>query len=291
MKFLMTLLAAFVAVSAHAFTITGAGASFPYPVYAKWAAGFQKETGNQINYQSIGSGGGIKQINSKTVDFGATDVAVKDEDLKKNGQVQFPMVMGGVVTVVNIPGVKSNQINLTFDQVADIFRGKITNWKELGQGLPDMPITLAVRADSSGTTGVFTQHLSDNNADFKNSIGVGKTVKWPNNAVSGKGNAGVAAMVGQVKGTIGYVEYAYAKQNNLPTTKINGVAPSADAFKNGDWILVAETFLIVYPDGANTKHVREFVEYCFKHDEMAEELDYVPLSAAKKAAALKTLGK
>lgn len=288
----MTLLAAgFVAVSAHAFTITGAGASFPYPVYAKWAAEFQKETGNQVNYQSIGSGGGIKQINKKVVDFGATDVAVKDEDLKKNGQVQFPMVMGGVVTVVNIPGVKSNQINLTLDQVADIFRGKITNWRDLGQDLPDMPITLAVRADSSGTTGVFTQHLSDNNADFKNSIGVGKTVKWPNNAVSGKGNAGVAAMVGQVKGTIGYVEYAYAKQNNLPTTKINNVIPSADSFKNGDWILVAETFLIVYPDGANTKHVREFVEYCYKRDDLAEELDYVPLSAAKKAASLKTLGK
>ena len=287
----MLALLATIALSANAFTITGAGASFPYPVYAKWAEAFKAETGNQINYQSIGSSGGIKQINSKTVDFGASDVAVTQDKLDKHGQVQFPMVMGGVVVVVNVPGVKTNQINLSMAQVADVFSGKITNWKDLGQGLPNLPIMLAVRSDGSGTTGVFTQHLSSHSPTFKDTVGVGKSVNWPSNQIGGKGNAGVATMVGKVKGAIGYVEYAYAKQNNLVTTKINNVAPSADAFKSGDWILTAETYLIVYPDGANTKHVAEFVAYCYAHDEMAEALDYVPLSAEKKAATLKLLGK
>ena len=291
MNKLLAALAATVVLAANAFTITGAGASFPYPVYAKWASEFNKDTGNIVNYQSIGSGGGIKQINGKIVDFGATDVAVADDELKKNGQIQIPMVMGGVVLVVNLDGVKSNQIDLTIAQVVDVFSGKITNWKQLGQGLPDMPITIAVRADSSGTTGVFTQHLANHSADFKSTVGVGKTVKWPGNSVAGKGNAGVAAMVQQIKGTIGYVEYAYAKQGGLATTKINGVEPSAAGFKSGKWILVAETFIIVYPDGANTSKVREFVEYCYNHDADAEALDYVPLSKEKKAAALKLLGK
>ena len=145
MKKVLVSLFSIIALSANAFTITGAGASFPYPVYAKWAEQYRAETGNTVNYQSIGSSGGIKQINSKTVDFGATDVAVKQADLDKNGQVQFPMVMGGVVVVVNVPGVENNQLNLTMDQVADIFSGKITNWKELGQGLPDLDIMLTVR--------------------------------------------------------------------------------------------------------------------------------------------------
>ena len=193
--------------------------------------------------------------------------------------------------MVNVPGVTTNQINLTIEQVADVFSGKITNWKDLGQGLPDLQIMLAVRSDGSGTTGVFTQHLADHSASFKDAVGVGKSVKWPANNIGGKGNSGVAAMVQQVKGSIGYVEYAYAKQNNLTTTKIGGVKPSAEAFKSGAWILTAETFLIVYPDGANTKHVAEFVKFCYEHDEYAEQLDYVPLSAEKKAASLKTLGK
>jgi len=291
MKQLLAAVVATIALTANAFTITGAGASFPYPVYAKWAEAFKAETGNTVNYQSIGSSGGIKQIDAKTVDFGASDVARSQEDLDKMGQVQFPMVMGGVVLVVNLPGVSNNQINLSLDQVADVFRGKITNWKDLGQGLPDAPITLAVRADGSGTTGVFTQHLADHSTAFKSDIGIGKQVNWPDNKVGGKGNAGVAATVKQIKGTIGYVEYAYAKQNGLVTTQINGVKPSAEAFKNGDWILTADTFLIVYPNGENTKHVAEFVAWCYNNDAMAEALDYVPLSDAKKAASLKILGK
>ena len=284
-------LVASIALSANAFTITGAGASFPYPVYAKWAEAFKEATGNAVNYQSIGSSGGIKQIDRKTVDFGASDVARSQEELDKMGQIQFPMVMGGVVLVVNLEGAANNQINLSIQQVADIFRGKIVNWKELGQGLPDMPITLAVRSDGSGTTGVFTEHLANTSADFKQDIGVGKSVKWKSNYVGGKGNAGVAATVKQIKGTIGYVEYAYAKQNGLTTTKVNGVEPSADAFKSGKWILTAETFLIVYPDGANTKQVLEFVKFCYNNDAMADALDYVPLSAEKKATTLKLLSK
>jgi phosphate transport system substrate-binding protein len=285
MKKVLVSLFSIIALSANAFTITGAGASFPYPVYAKWAEQYRAETGNTVNYQSIGSSGGIKQINSKTVDFGASDVAVKQADLDKNGQVQFPMVMGGVVVVVNVPGVENNQLNLTMDQVADIFSGKITNWKELGQSLPDLDIMLAVRSDGSGTTGVFTQYLANHSASFKSAVGVGKTVTWKGNYVGGKGNAGVAALVGKIKGTIGYVEYAYAKQNNLPTAKIDGVEPSAEAFKSGKWILTAETYLIVYPDGENTKDVYKFVEWCYNNDQYAVELDYVPLSDGRKQIA------
>ena len=291
MNKLLAMLIASIALTANAFTITGAGASFPYPVYAKWAEAYQAETGNTVNYQSIGSSGGIKQIDKKTVDFGASDVARKQQELDKMGQVQFPMVMGGVVLVINVPGVEVNQINLSMNQVVDVFSGKITNWKDLGQGLPDMPIMLAVRSDGSGTTGVFTQHLANHSASFKDVVGVGKSVNWPGNHIGGKGNAGVAATVKQVKGTIGYVEYAYAKQNSLVTTKIDGNEPSAEAFKSGKWILTAETFLIVYPDGANTKHVAEFVKFCYDNDAMADALDYVPLSAEKKAASLKILSK
>ena len=268
--------------AAQAFTITGAGASFPYPVYAKWAEQFKKETGNQVNYQSIGSSGGIKQIDSKTVDFGASDVARKQADLDKHGQVQFPMVMGGVVVVVNLPGVSNNQVNLTMQQVADVFAGKVKNWSELGQGLPNLPITLAVRSDGSGTTAVFTEHLANASESFKQEVGVGKTVSWSANSVAGKGNAGVAAMVGKIKGTIGYVEYAYAKQSGLTTVKINGVEPSAETFKSGAWILTAQTFIIVYPDGANTANVYKFFDWCYENDKIAESLDYVPLSQETK---------
>ena len=283
MRLLMTLLTAFVAVSAQAFTITGAGASFPYPVYAKWAEQYRAETGNIVNYQSIGSSGGIKQINSKVVDFGASDVAVSQDELNKRNQVQFPMVMGGVVVVVNLPGIASNQLNLSLNQVADIFSSKITNWKDVQAGLPDLDIAIVHRSDGSGTTAIFTGYLAAESADFKSKIGEGKAVKWYGNTVGGKGNAGVAAMVGQVKGAIGYVEYAYAKQDGLTTTKINGVEPSAAAFKSGDWILTASTFIIVYPDGANTKDVYTFFEWCYNNDTIAESLDYVVLSDKTKA--------
>ena len=285
MNKLLAMLLTAVAFTANAQQITGAGASFPYPVYAKWAEQYKAETGNIVNYQSIGSSGGIKQIDRKIVDFGASDVARTQEELDKNGQVQFPMVMGGVVLVVNVPGVENNQLNLTMDQVTDVFSGKITNWKELGQGLPDLTIMLAVRSDGSGTTGVFTEHLANHSESFKSIVGVGKSVNWKGNTVGGKGNAGVAAMVGQIKGAIGYVEYAYAKQNNLPTTRVNSVEPSAEAFKSGKWILTAETYLIVYPNGAKTQDVLKFVEFCYQNDKAADDLDYVPLSDERKAIA------
>ena len=281
-KLLATLLASF-AIVAQAGDITGAGASFPYPVYAKWAEAYKAETGNTVNYQSIGSSGGIKQIDAKTVDFGASDVARKQEELDKMGQVQFPMVMGGVVVVVNLPGVESNQLNLTLTQTADIFSGTTVNWKDVAAGLPDMPIVIAHRSDGSGTTAIFTGYLSAESADFKAKIGEGKAVKWQGNTVGGKGNAGVAAMVKQIKGAVGYVEYAYAKQNGLTTTRINGVEPSAAAFKSSEWTLTASTFIIVYPTGENTQAVYKFFDWCYNNDAIAESLDYVALSDKTKA--------
>jgi phosphate transport system substrate-binding protein len=254
----------------------------PYPVYAKWAEAYKAETGNTVNYQSIGSSGGIKQIDAKTVDFGASDVARKQEELDKMGQVQFPMVMGGVVVVVNLPGVESNQLNLTLTQTADIFSGTTVNWKDVAAGLPDMPIVIAHRSDGSGTTAIFTGYLSAESADFKAKIGEGKAVKWQGNTVGGKGNAGVAAMVKQIKGAVGYVEYAYAKQNGLTTTRINGVEPSAAAFKSGEWTLTASTFIIVYPTGENTQAVYKFFDWCYNNDAIAESLDYVALSDKTK---------
>jgi len=284
MKLITAVVAATFTFTAQA-QVIGAGASFPAPVYFKWAAEYEKETGKKINYQSIGSSGGIKQINAKTVDFGASDVAVKDDVLKKNGQVQFPTVMGGVVVVVNIPGIEKNQINLNTDQVGKLFAGKINNWKEIDGSLPNMPVTIIHRADGSGTTAIFTTYLAENAKDFH--LKPGKAVKWEGNAVGGKGNAGVAAMVNQVKGSVGYVEYAYAKQNELTTTKLNGVTPSADTFKSGDWDITAKTFIIVYPDGKNTKAVYEFFDWAYKNDQIAESLDYVPLSDVTKAESRK----
>lgn len=281
-KFLVSILSVF-AIGVNAATINGAGASFPYPVYAKWAEAYKAETGNEVNYQSIGSSGGIKQIDAKTVDFGASDVARKESELAERGQFQFPMVMGGVVVVVNLPGLEKNQLNLSTTQVADIFSGKITNWKNIDSTLPDTSITIAHRADGSGTTAIFTGYLAGKSEHFKQTIGEGKSVKWQGNTVGGKGNAGVAAMVKQIKGSIGYVEYAYAKQNNLTTTKIDNVEPSANTFKSGDWSLTASTYIIVYTDGKNNKDVYKFFDWCYNNDKIAEELDYVPLSDKIKA--------
>ena len=279
MKPIIAALAATITLTAQA-AITGAGATFPAPVYFKWAEQYKQETGIEVNYQAIGSSGGIKQIGRKTVDFGASDVARSEADLKKDGQVQFPTVMGGVVVVVNLPGVEKNQINLTTDQVARLFSGSVKNWKEIDASLPDMPVTVAHRSDGSGTTSIFTNYLASNSKEFK--LKPGKAVKWEGNAMGGKGNAGVAAMVTQVKGAVGYVEYAFAKQNDLTTTTLNGVAPSADTFKSGDWAITAQTFIIVYPDGKNTKEVYKFFEWCYNNDHIAEELDYVPLSDKTK---------
>ena len=279
MKSIIAVLAAAFTITAQA-AITGAGATFPAPVYFKWAEQYKQETGIEVNYQAIGSSGGIKQIGRKTVDFGASDVARSEADLKKDGQVQFPTVMGGVVIVVNLPGVEKNQLNLTTDQVARLFSGSVKNWKEIDASLPDMPVTVAHRSDGSGTTSIFTNYLASNSKEFK--LKPGKAVKWEGNTMGGKGNAGVAAMVTQIKGAVGYVEYAFAKQNDLTTTTLNGVAPSADTFKSGDWAITAQTFIIVYPDGKNTKAVYKFFEWAYNNDQIAEELDYVPLSDKTK---------
>lgn len=290
---LLTLLAALgFAVTAQAATITGAGATFPAPVYSKWAEEYKKATGNQLNYQAIGSGGGIKQIDNKTVDFGATDDPRKQADLDEKKQVQFATVKGGVVAVVNLDGVTKNSLNLTSQQMADIFSGKLTTWNQVDAKLPATPITPIVRADSSGTTAVFTGYLATVSEDFKNTVGVGKSVKWgkaQDRIASGKGNAGVAAMVKQIKGAIGYVEYAFAKDGGLATTKLNGVEGGLENFTNGSYELTAKTYIIFYKEGANLEAVK-FWEWALANgDKLAQDLDYVPLSAKEKAESLKVL--
>ena len=274
--------------SVNAAEITGAGASFPAPVYAKWADAYNKETGNKVNYQSIGSGGGIKQITAKTVDFGASDKPLTPEELKEKGLMQFPTVIGGVVPVVNLQGIAPGQMKLSGEVLANIYLNKITKWNDKaitelnpGLSLPDTEISVIRRADGSGTTFIFTNYLSKVSEEWKKSVGEGSAVKWPV-GLGGKGNEGVSAFVQRVPASIGYVEYAYAKQNALVTTKLNGVEPSVDTFKSGDWLLTAETFLIVYPNGENTKNVYKFVEWCYNNDQYADQLDYVPLSDKKK---------
>lgn len=288
-KVLLTLLAA-IAVSAQAGTINGAGATFPAPVYSKWAAEYNKQTGVQLNYQAIGSGGGIKQIDGKTVDFGATDDPRKAADLEAKNQVQFATVKGGVVAVVNLDGVTKNSLNLTAQQLADIFAGKYKTWNQIDSKLPEMAITRVVRADSSGTTAVFTGYLASKSPEFKETVGVGKSVKWGDgNVAGGKGNAGVAAMVQQVKGAIGYVEYAYAKQGGMVTTKLNGVEGGLKNFTNGLYELTAATYIIFYKDGANPEAVK-FWEWALANgDKLAQDLDYVPLSTKEKAESVKIL--
>lgn len=292
-KGLLTLLAALgFAVTAQAATITGAGATFPAPVYSKWAEEYKKATGNQLNYQAIGSGGGIKQIDAKTVDFGATDDPRKQADLDEKKQVQFATVKGGVVAVVNLDGVTKNSLNLTSQQMADIFSGKLTTWNQVDAKLPATPITPIVRADSSGTTAVFTGYLASVSEDFKNTVGVGKSVKWAkaqDRMASGKGNAGVAAMVKQIKGAIGYVEYAFAKDGGLATTKLNGVEGGLENFSSGKYELTANTYIIFYKEGANLEAVK-FWEWALANgDKLAQDLDYVPLSAKEKAESAKIL--
>src|SRR5512147_339437 len=225
--------------TAFAGDITGAGATFPYPIYAKWADAYRKATGTGLNYQSIGSGGGIKQITAKTVDFGASDMPLKPEQLDKDGLLQFPTVMGGVVPVVNLKGVSSGQITLTPKQLADIYLGKIAKWNDAalkssnpGVALPDQAISVVHRSDGSGTTFIFSNYLAKVSPDWKSSVGEGTSVKWPT-GVGGKGNEGVANYVGRINGAIGYVESAYAKQNKLTFVKMvnrngNVVAPTSE---------------------------------------------------------------
>jgi phosphate transport system substrate-binding protein len=222
---------------ANAADITGAGASFPYPLYAKWAEQYKAKSGNGLNYQSIGSGGGIKQITAKTVDFGASDAPLSAEKLAAGGLVQFPTVMGGVVPVLNIPGIKPGEVKLTPTLLADIFLGKITKWNDPalvkanpGVKLPEQAITVVHRADGSGTTWIFTNYLSKVSPDWKARVGNESSVQWPK-GVGGKGNEGVAQYVTRIKGSIGYVEYAYAKKNKMSHTQLQN---KAGAFMNPD---------------------------------------------------------
>jgi len=236
--------------SAEVNTISGAGATFPYPVYAKWAEAYNNKTGVKMNYQSIGSGGGIKQIKAKTVDFGASDAPLKAEELDKAGLMQFPMVMGGVVPVVNLPGIKPGGIKLTPALLADIYLGEIKHWNDKriqaanpGVNLPSKRITVVHRSDGSGTTWIFTNYLTKVSKTWAGKVGNNKAVAWPA-GVGGKGNEGVASYVSRIKGSIGYVEYAYALQNKMTYALLQNreghfVAPTSEAFQaaaaNADW--------------------------------------------------------
>jgi len=315
-KHLLTLLAA-ITVTAHAADITGAGATFPYPIYAKWAEAYKKETGVGLNYQSIGSSGGIRQINNKTVAFGATDAPVKGEDLDKLGQVQFPAVIGGTVPVINLEGFKPGELQITGAVMAEVFMGNIVKWNDPkllalnpGKRLPDQNITVVHRADGSGTTFNWTDYLTTVSPEWASRVGRGAAVKWPAaSSVGGKGNEGVAANVNRVKGAIGYVEYAYVKKNNMTFMQLqnkNGkfvspddltfaaAAAGADWFsvpgmgisivdQRGDtvWPVTTASFIIMYKDPADKKssaEVLKFFDWSFKNGKkMAEELDYVSL--------------
>jgi phosphate transport system substrate-binding protein len=314
-KLFVTLLAAF-AVTAQAQQIAGAGATFPAPIYSKWAGDYNKETKVQINYGSLGSAGGIKQLEAKTVDFGATDDPMLVEELGKRGWHQFPAVIGGVVLVVNLKGFQPGEIVLDGKIVADIYEGKIVNWNDPQIAklnpklkLPDQPITAIIRADGSGTTAVFTDYLAQVSPSFKTNVGVGKMVSWKMKQISaGKGNAGVAAMVQNMSGSIGYVEYAFAKQGKMThvamLNKGKVVQPDDLTFKQAansanwntpgmavnlnnkeGWPITAATFILVYKEGnTKTQDVLKFFDWAFsKGDKSAEDLDYVPLPDKVKA--------
>ena len=303
---------------AAATDINGAGATFPYPVYAKWADAYKTKTGVSMNYQSIGSGGGIKQITAKTVDFGASDAPLSVEELNKIGLIQFPMVMGGVVPVINVPGIQAGELKLTGALIADIYLGKVSNWNDAAIAklnpdvkLPDQKITVVGRSDGSGTTFIFTHYLSKVSADWKSKVGNEKSVAWPT-GVGGKGNEGVASYVQRIKGGIGYVEYAYALQNKMTYTMLQNkdgkfVKPDSDAFKaaaaNADWAhtpgfnlmlteqpgaaswpITGATFILVYKNQEKpetAKEVLKFFDWAYRQgDQMAEKLDYVPMPAS-----------
>lgn len=276
------------ATAAVAADISGAGATFPFPIYSKWADTYKKETGNSLNYQSIGSGAGIKQIIAKTVTFGASDMPLEQKELDKNGLIQFPTVIGGNVVVVNIDGVGAGELELDGATVADIYLGKITKWNDARIAkqnpkvkLPDIGITVVRRSDGSGTTYVFTKYLSEVSKDWADKIGSGTAVEWPV-GVGAKGNDGVAGNVKMTKNSIGYVEYAYAKQNNLAHTTIDGKQPSKVSFQDNSWPITAPTYIIMYKkptDPTASKEAIKFFEWAYaKGDAMADELDYVPLS-------------
>lgn len=308
MKKLLAILLAAVTITAQAQVINGAGATFPAPVYSKWASEYKKLTDISVNYQAVGSGAGVRQIGAKTVDFGASDDPMSEKDVRDNGYYQFPVVIGGVVPVINLKGIEPGKLVLDGKTLADIFASKIVNWndpaiKKLNPSLtlPDQAITVVVRADSSGTTAVFTDYLSQVSANFKNDIGVGKSVNWKG-GTAGKGNAGVAAFVQQISGAIGYVEYAYVKQAKLNYAamldkKNKPVHPDdttfAEAAKSANWNvpgmavnlnnqngwpITAATFVIVYKGSEKSLPVVKFFDWAFtKGDQYAIDLDYVPL--------------
>ncbi len=295
--------------------ITGAGATFPYPLYSKWAEAYKAKTGVGMNYQSIGSGGGIKQITAKTVDFGATDAPLTAEQLEKEGLVQFPMVMGGVVPVMNLEGIKPGGIRLTGAVIADIYLGKITKWNapaiaalNKGVKLPDQDITVVARSDGSGTTFIFTNYLSKVSAEWKDKVGNNTSVKWAT-GVSGKGNEGVAAYVQRLTGSIGYVEYAYALQNKMTYALLQNkdgayVGPDDKTFRaaaaNADWSkapgfylmltdqpgkeswpLTGATFILMHKKQDKPENgaiALKFFNWAYESgDKLALDLDYVPM--------------
>jgi len=295
--------------------ITGAGATFPYPIYSKWAEAYKAKTGVGMNYQSIGSGGGIKQIVAKTVDFGASDMPLQPEELEKNGLMQFPMVMGGVVPVYNLQGIKPGEIKLTGAVLADIYLGKVTRWNapaiaalNKDAKLPDQDITVVSRSDGSGTTFIFTNYLSKVSSEWKGKVGNNTSVKWPA-GVSGKGNEGVAAYVQRLPGSIGYVEYAYAIQNKMSYALLQNkegafVGPNAQNFAaaasnarwekavnfyeiltdepgKNSWPITGATFILMHKvqdNPENAKIALKFFEWAYANgDKMALELDYIPM--------------
>jgi phosphate transport system substrate-binding protein len=316
-KKLFAILLASVAISAHATDMVGAGATFPFPVYAKWAEGYKQATGKTLNYQSIGSSGGIRQINARTVDFGATDAPVSGENLDKQGQVQFPAIIGGTVPIINLQGFKPGELRITGAVLADVYMGNITKWNDPklqalnpGKQLPDQPITVVHRADGSGTTFNWTDYLSAASKEWADRVGKGAAVKWiPTTAVGGKGNEGVAANVARIKGSIGYVEYAYVKKNNLVYLQLQNrsgkwvhpddltfaaAAAGADWFsvpgmglsivdQRGDnvWPISTASFIVMYKEPKNkttSDEVLKFFDWAFKNGKKdAIDLDYVPL--------------
>jgi phosphate transport system substrate-binding protein len=315
MKKFLAVLFSSIAITVSAADLTGAGATFPYPIYAKWAEAYKAATGIGLNYQSIGSGGGIKQIKAKTVDFGASDMPLKVEELDKEGLMQFPAIIGGVVPVVNLDGIQPGQLRLTSEVVANIHLGRITKWNDKaiadlnpGVNLPALAITVIHRADGSGTTFVWTNYLGKANADFKNTVGEGTAVKWPV-GIGGKGNEGVAAQVQRIKGAFGYVEYAYAKKNKISHAQLknrdgNFVQPSDDTFKaaaagadwanapgmyllltwqtgRDSWPATGASFILMHKQQADAltgRAILKFFDWSYKNgSKMSEELEYVHL--------------
>jgi phosphate transport system substrate-binding protein len=315
-----------IGAAANAASLSGAGATFPAPVYAKWAETYKVKTGNSLNYQAIGSGGGIKQIIANTVDFGASDMPLKPEDLAKDGLQQFPTVIGGVVPVMNLPGIKAGEVKITGEILADIYRGIRKNWNDPviasfnpGVKLPNLPITVVHRSDGSGTTFLFTSYLSQSAAHWASGPGASTSVNWPV-GIGGKGNDGVAAFVKQTPGAIGYVEYAYAKQNHMDYALMRNksgrwIAPTAAAFGASAagakwsaapgfyvllinqpgataWPISGATFILMHSKQANaqTGHdVLAFFDWAYKNgDPAAVSLDYVPLPEGVKATIRKS---